>query len=239
MYAPCNGTVHEVRQEVILFEPVLRKLINESNGAFIELQRLMKERTVDTQTELLKSSRQYRSIIRACLENLQDKTTQKSLQRKDELPNYITIFYSIECLWHLCEILFVETIPGNMVLYPLLDWVRFHFPRHERAAARILSGDLQAAETHPEYWDTVIGSLMQGRIDITRALLKLHNASDSAPFKLVDAILKAMPIYDVYGGVSVKEFHVRWRHWVVDVQSKIDSKLFMSDQRLNLMMRVS
>lgn len=197
MFTPCNGSVHQVQEQVILFDPILRKLVNESNGTFLDLQKTMKDKTVDKQQELLKFSREYRSIIRACLENLQDESIKTTGQQKEELANYITIFYSIECLWHLCEIVFVENIPGNMILNHLMDWVRFHFPKYERAAAKIFTGDLQSAETHPEYWNTVIGCLLQGRIDITRALLKLHNASGSAPFKLVESTLKSMPIYDV------------------------------------------
>lgn len=197
MFAPCNSAIHLIREQVILTEPILRKLVNESNGTFLDLQRSMKDKTLDKLQELVKFSREYRSIIRACLENLQDELIKTSGMKRDELGNYITIFYSIECLWHLCEITFVENIPGNMILNNLMDWVRFHFPKYERAAARIFTGDLQSAETHPDYWNTVIGCLLQGRIDITRALLKLHNASDSAPFKLVNSTLKSMPVYDV------------------------------------------
>lgn len=197
MFAPCDSTVQQVRQEVILFEPILRKLVNEANGAFLGLQNVVKQENVDLRTELLKFSKQYRSIIRACLENLQEECIKARGERKEELSNYITIFYSVECVWHLCEILFVDVIPGNILLPQLLDWVRFHFPKHERSAALILSGELDNAETHPEYWDTVIGTLMQGRIDITRALLRLHTAADSDPFKHVDVSLKAMPMYSV------------------------------------------
>lgn len=200
LYAPCEGTVHQVRQQVILFHPILRKLVNEANGAFLNLQLILHEKNIDRQQELLKASRLYRSIIRACLENLQEEAVKASGAQRDELENYITIFYSIECLWHLCEIMFVETIPGGMVLQQLLEWVRFHFPRHERAAARLLAGELQGIETQPDYWDTVIGALMQGRVDITRALLKLHIAADSTPYRRVDALLKAMPMYDVSDG---------------------------------------
>lgn len=189
--------VHLVREEIILFEPILRKLVNESNGTFLDLQKSMKDKKNIEDQEFIKYSREYRSIIRACLENLQEESLKVDVNRKDELANFITIFYSIECLWHLCEIVFVENIPGNMILNHLMDWVRFHFPKYERNAAKIFTGDLLSAENHPEYWDTVIGCLLQGRIDITLALLKLHNASDSQPFKLVDNILKSMPVYDV------------------------------------------
>lgn len=197
MFAPCESSVQQVRQEVILFEPILRKLINEANGAFLGLQKIITKENIELRKELLKFSRQYRSIIRACLENLQEECSKANNERKEQFSNYITIFYSVECVWHLCEILFVDLIPGNVLLPQLLEWIRFHFPKHERNAAIILSGDLQDVETHPDYWDTVVGNLMQGRIDITRGLLRMHSSADSSPFKLVDMSLKAMPIYSV------------------------------------------
>lgn len=73
-FAPCDGLVHHVREEIILFEPILRKLVNESNGTFIDVQNTLKNKNVDVNQELIKFSREYRSIIRACLENLQVST---------------------------------------------------------------------------------------------------------------------------------------------------------------------
>lgn len=199
MFAPSDATVQQIRPEVILFEPVLRKLVNEANGAFLSLQKLIAQDKIELRTELVKFSRQYRSIIRACLENLQEECSQcaKSSERHDQLSSYITIFYSVECVWHLCEILYIDLIPGNVPLPQLLEWVRFHFPKHERNAAILLGGDFLGAETNPLYWDTVIGNLMQGRIDIARALLRMHSSSDVSTFKMVDACLKTMPIYSV------------------------------------------
>ncbi|CAH0563752.1 unnamed protein product [Brassicogethes aeneus] len=232
------SSVFLLRQHVLLFQPILRKLVNESNGAFLNLQGVISDKTLDHKSELLKLSRQYRSIVRACLEDLQDDITKVEGEDKETLQDYITIFYSIECIWHLCEILFVDTIPGNIVLPLLLDWVRFHFPKHERNAANMLSGDLIGLEANPEFWPTVIGSLLQGRVKVVRALLKQHSASDSHVFRLVDQILKAMPVYNVFSGTSVSEFNIQWRHWTVDVQSKIDAKMFVTSPNLNLIMRL-
>lgn len=83
------------------------------------------------------------------------------------------------------------------MLPKLLEWVRFHFPKYELKAASLLAGDLIGLETRPEYWDTIIGSLLQGRIEITRALLRLHPDIDKRPFKLADEVLKTMPVYSV------------------------------------------
>lgn len=79
----------------------------------------------------------------------------------------------------------------------LLDWVRFHFPKYERNAAIMLSGDLIGLESHPDYWETVIGSLLQGRVNVVRTLLRQHSDASTQPFKIVDQCLKAMPIYNV------------------------------------------
>lgn len=40
------------------------------------------------------------------------------------------------------------------------------------------------------------------------------------------------------GGASISEFSMQWRHWILDVQSKIDAKLFNSDKNLHLIARV-
>lgn len=191
------SAVFHLRQDVILFHPILRKLVNESNGVFIALQTLMKNKKADQKMELFKLSIQYRSIIRACLENLQEEIVKADNSDKEELQSFVTIFYSIECLWHICEILFVNSIPGNLILPELLKWIRFHFPRHERNAAMLLSGDLNEMESNPDYWKTVFGSLLQGRVKVARALLKQHSSAGSDTYKLIDQVLKSMPIYNV------------------------------------------
>lgn len=112
-YGPDDASIFHLRQEVILFEPILRKLVNEANGIFLNVQNLVSVNNLDFKSELLKLSRQYRSIIRACLENLQDDLMQAKSKEKEVLQNYITIFYSVECIWHLSEILFIENIPGK------------------------------------------------------------------------------------------------------------------------------
>lgn len=112
-FAPVNATVFNVRQQVILFEPILRKFVNEANTIFLSIQELMAGNAADARAELLNFSRQYRSIIRDCSVSLQDEVLGANAEYKEELRSYITIFYSVECVWHLCEILFVDSIPGE------------------------------------------------------------------------------------------------------------------------------
>nr|CAH7742098.1 unnamed protein product [Callosobruchus chinensis] len=233
------SSIFHLRQEVILFHPILRKLVNESCGVFLAVQNLMvNKNAAEYKVELFKMSRQYRSIIRACLENLQDDLNKAEEYEKEQLQNYITIFYSVECIWHLCEILFVDIIPGNLILSQLLEWIRFHFPKHERNAASMLSSESVGLETHEDYWNTVFGSLLQGRVKVVRALLRQHSSADDPTFKLVDQVLRAMPTCSGVNGASINEFNMQWKHWAIDVQSKIDAKLFSTQKHLDLIMRL-
>lgn len=194
-----DNKILDVRQEVLLFIPILRKLVNESNGTYLSLQKAAEAaKTSDNHVEFLKLSRQYRSIIRVCIEGLQEAASKETNGiEKNSLLSYITIFYSIECIWHLCEILYIDNIPGDIVLPYLLEWVRFHFPCHEQTAAQLLEACERGSEDHPEYWDTVVGMVVQGRVDVARALLKLHSLTDSNEFKLLDNSLRSMPVYSV------------------------------------------
>lgn len=92
----------------------MRKLVNESNGVFLSVQKL-KSASGDIRSELLKHSKQYRSILRACVENLQDIIPNEPLlEEKEMLKNFLTIFYHVECVWHLTEILYVDVVPGKL-----------------------------------------------------------------------------------------------------------------------------
>lgn len=223
-----DPTVHVLRPEVILFSPQLRKLVNESNGVFLSIQKI-KQCSGDVKPELLKHSKQYRSILRACIESLQD-ICGKSADKKESLENFLTIFYQIECVWHLTEILYIDVVPGDVVLPQLLEWIKFHFPAKELIALKILAEKTISADLkHPNYWEAVIGCALHGRIDLVRALLNLHSKADHPAFIMAENILQTMPVYNVYGGYSIKEFNVRWKNWQLDLSSNINNKAFLSD----------
>lgn len=241
-FAPCKAMVHNVRPDVLLFNPVTRKLINESNGTFLATQKLASNAAgQDIRAELLKFSRQYRSIVRAALENLQAEASKGDSSSKNPCLDLVAIFYNVEFLWHLCEILFVDYIPGDVVLPQLMEWIRFHFFHSERQAQTLLSAEYDyghGAENEPEYWDTIIGLVLQGRLDAARRLLKLHSASGSEQIKLADQMMRTMPLYNVYGGLSMAEFNSRWRNWQNEIKSKINTCTFSSRKELELVVKL-
>ncbi|XP_067005139.2 nuclear pore complex protein Nup85 [Anabrus simplex] len=240
-----NVKVHQVRLSNLLFNPITRKLINDSNGTFLAAQKLAeKGASIDIRSELLKLSRQYRSFIRACLENLQDEATKLENYEKDSYLQLISIFYNVEFVWHLCEILYVDAIPGDVVLPQFLEWIRFHFFKCERQAAAFMNAGYgtstleERAEAQSDYWDTVIGLILQGRTDPARSLLRLHSSAHTEPFSLVDMLLQTMPVYTVYGGFSVTEFNIRWKCWQNQCITKIEAGAFASDKNLELIVKI-
>ncbi|XP_034942679.1 nuclear pore complex protein Nup85 [Chelonus insularis] len=211
-FFPCDTRVHFLGPEIILFSPILRKLVNESNGVFLSIRKIQKSNSDEVRPELIKHSKQYRSILRACVE---------------------------KCIWHLTEILYVDTLPGDVVLPQLLEWVRFHFPSRELMAMKILAKKSIGAELeNMNYWEAVIGCALHGKLEIVRSLLSYHTKADHPAFVTADNILKTMPVYNVYGGYSVNEFTMRWKHWQMDLASNLEYKTFMIDHNLEELMRL-
>lgn len=200
-----NGTndiqVHHLQTEFIFEHPILRSLVAEASSIFTAVQEVGKQ-PKSREAEYLKLSRTYRSTVRACLEKLQDSLINASEEDTTTLENYITIFYSVECVWHLCEILLIDQAPSNVVVPQLLDWIRFHFPAHERRAAELLFMDRDDIEedeneNNKDVLTCVKGLISQGQVEVARTLLRMHSAADSGCFQIVDEILKTMPVYSV------------------------------------------
>ncbi|KAJ1526851.1 hypothetical protein ONE63_008410 [Megalurothrips usitatus] len=237
-------------KDSILFDPCMRKLVNESCGTFLSGQKLSQnlDSGGDHGPELLKLSRRYRSIIRVCLNDLYeliDKTGQNGVNQN--CCYYVNVLDKIELIWHLCEILYVDVVPGDIVLPQLLEWIRFHFPQAERKAANLLETGAErveagfetaGSEKDPEYWKTVVGVLIQGRIDATRALLFLHSDARATAFQQADICLRTMPLYHIYGGTSPTVFNAQWIRWQADVRSKVEDGVFASNADLELVMKI-
>ncbi|XP_066583629.1 nuclear pore complex protein Nup85-like isoform X2 [Prorops nasuta] len=226
-----------LRPEIILFSQPLRKLVNESNGVFLSIQKI--KTSGDVRLEILKQSKRYRSILRACIENLEEILTKSLPEETNELENYITIFYSVEFIWHLTEILYLDVIPGDVILPKFLKWIRFHFPRNEKAAEFILAQQIIGADLENiNYWKTVLGCALHGDLEIVCALLEQHHRSDHPGFNNAISILRRMPVYDVYGGYSMNEFTAHFKQWQMDLKSNLDTKAYAIDRNLEVLMKL-
>lgn len=177
-------------------------------------------------------SRSYRSTVRACLEKLTDLVmNEENDDDKTKYENYITIFYNIECVWHICEILLIDPAPSNIIVQQLLEWIRFHFPAPQRIAAALFQYGREANK-NPDYWSAVKQLILQGQISIVRPLLHLHSSSDSITFQTADQILKEMPIFTPYSGLSLQTFKSKFQNWVTETDYKINAGVLDSQPDL-------
>lgn len=104
------------------------------------------------------------------------------------------IFYKVELIWNLCEIVYLEK-PTTTSLPHLVEWIRIHFPQPVEMAGSVLSSPNPSG--HEDYWKAVYGLVFQLRIDSAVRLLKIHNEFESDTFQSALELLQKIPIYGV------------------------------------------
>ncbi|XP_063697809.1 nuclear pore complex protein Nup75, partial [Culicoides brevitarsis] len=239
-YADSNKqtSIHQLEPELVFDLPVLRSLLSETCNTFVELQHAIKN--TDMVVNYKKISIIYRSSIRACLENLQHLVLQQGISKSEDNEKYqnlMTVLYSVECIWHLCEKVFLLNTNDSCIVHQLLEWVRFHFPMSEQNAIEMI----QAAEevhTDENYWYVVKDLIMKGQIDVARALLRMHLAADTPCFHETDRILSSIPVLNAYNGLSIQKFRTTWNHWVITIENKLQSGLFSAEPDLEGVVRL-
>lgn len=113
--------VFHVSQAFALDDSIVRSLVSESSNIFHNIQ-IAKDKSSDI---FLRTSRAYRSAIRTTLNKLQEAIEEVGVDSPEDVrkyENFVTIFYSIECLWHLCEFLLIDHSTLSVVPN-LLEWV--------------------------------------------------------------------------------------------------------------------
>lgn len=228
--------ITHLKPKFIFESPVLRSLLAEANNIFHDLQDRAKAGL--SQSEYLKISQSYRCIIRECLQKLQREAELDNETKTDsetQYEDYITVFYSIECIWHLCEIFLINTTSSNLVIPQLMEWVRFHFPGAEQRATELLMAtNIDCSESdNDEYLRVVKALVVQGHLDVARTILQLYGRNNyNATFQMVDETLKSVPIYNISGGLSLQNWRSQWDYWVTETQSKIQMGCFSAHPEL-------
>lgn len=231
--------IREVRWDIDLYHPVMRKLVNESHNIFVMLQKHAAEKAVGGSIHplILKSSRQYIAVLIAYsdeLKKLADATIDED--KKENYLDLLRLLKMSELIWSLCEILFLDSPAGGLVITQLLDWIRIHFT-DEETILQILQEE--RPDCHQFYWDTVYRLVLQGQIDHARRLLSKHTAAYSDNFQSIDDLLKRMPIFSQMSrGHSVAEFDMKWRHWQDDAQRRLEEREFAGNKQLRTICRI-
>uniref|UniRef100_A0A8C1LFV7 Nuclear pore complex protein Nup85 n=1 Tax=Cyprinus carpio TaxID=7962 RepID=A0A8C1LFV7_CYPCA len=173
---------------------------------------------------LLVPDSNYRSVIRACMEELQQN---------------VSILLAIELIWNLCEVLFIDAAPAGSLLLHLLDWVRLHKSDVDARAREVLQSESPAQ--HQSYWDVVISLVLQGRMDEARQVLSKQaslRAESSSVFKRMDVLLQTMPIFNPTGTQTLTEFDVKWRHWHEECDRCLQDNTFASNRHLETIVKI-
>ncbi|XP_050540883.1 nuclear pore complex protein Nup85 isoform X2 [Daktulosphaira vitifoliae] len=235
----CNWNIIHLKHKTMLFDPKMRQLVNESSGVFQELQTNVDD--PNKSTDALYYSRKYRAIISTCIMNIEKSNIEKT---NDMYNQYKLLLHNLELIWHLCEVLYLVVVPGDTILNNLLDWIKIHYEKSENQALTIIEDktayftDERVEDKFPYYWETVIGLILQGNIDLVRMLLCNHSQSNTEPFIHAMKILKSMPTYSVYGGLPIAEYTSRFKGWQFSAKNKLDSGMFLIDSNLNNIMKI-
>ncbi|XP_073721294.1 nuclear pore complex protein Nup85 [Misgurnus anguillicaudatus] len=233
--------VHVVRKDEDNCSPILRKLFNESHHIFVGLQKIEEDApSKNKKSQFVSISKNYRSVIRACMEELQQGavlTQDKSLA--SQYGDQVSILLAIELIWNLCEVLFIDAAPAGTLLLHLLDWVRLHKSDVDTRAREVLQSD--SPTQHHSYWDVVISLVLQGRMDEARQVLSKQASmrpESNSVFKRMDTLFQSMPIFNPTGTQTLAEFDVKWRHWHEECDRCLQDNTFASNPHLEAICKI-
>uniref|UniRef100_A0A3B5APM8 Nuclear pore complex protein Nup85 n=1 Tax=Stegastes partitus TaxID=144197 RepID=A0A3B5APM8_9TELE len=152
--------IHEVRKDEDIYSPILRKLFNESHHIFVGLQTIREDLpSKSRKPQFVSISKNYRSVIRACMEELQQVAVPVCF-----VSSQVSILLAIELIWNLCEVLFIDAAPAGSLLLHLLDWVRLHKADVDEKAREVLQSDSPAE--HRDFWDVPGGTQTLTEFDV-------------------------------------------------------------------------
>lgn len=239
---PATGKTEQIREvqwDIDLHHPVLRKMVNDSHNIFVNLQRQATQLSgAAFHTQILNSSRHYRATQKAYLKDLDDMIgSTRDEEQRQQYMEHLKLLDISELIWSLCEILFIESPVGGLVVPKLLDWLRIHFTTAGRMFDDLMREE--QPENKSTYWDTIFRLVLQGQIEKACRLLSLHSARQTDDFQTLINLLKRMPqLSNVYRGSSVAEFDMKWRHWRDECQRNYEEQKFSINANLETVVRI-
>uniref|UniRef100_A0A8D0L709 Nuclear pore complex protein Nup85 n=1 Tax=Sphenodon punctatus TaxID=8508 RepID=A0A8D0L709_SPHPU len=233
--------IYIVRKDQDVYSQILRKLFNESHGIFVGLQRSEEELAGKSRkAQLVRVSKNYRSVIRACMEDMH----QAAISTRDpELHNQhstqVSILSAMELIWNLCEILFIEVAPAGPLLLHLLDWVRLHVCDVDNLVREVLNSENPSK--HKQFWNVVTTFVLQGRMDEARHLLakEAHaNPASAGMCKILDDLMKKMPILSLSSTQTLTEMELKWQHWHEECERFLQDGTFASNKHMESICKI-
>lgn len=230
------------KKNLTLLHPITRTLVSESTNIFLSVQEINQLNSFELRQEVLNSSKKYRCIIRECIQRLES----TSNRNDDYVSSLCDVFYTTELCWHLCEILYLEPVPGDVILPLLKRWIQFHFVNYESIAVKIMKyqdseeavSNVDTESLVPDYWSTIFGLLCQGNSQLACKLVELHSKANTSAFIKAIKFLKYIPEFDNLDAQSVIEFEHSWQTWRSKVKSDVEAGTFSPDKNLETAMKI-
>ncbi|XP_048466830.1 nuclear pore complex protein Nup85 isoform X1 [Rhincodon typus] len=239
--SPRMPSIQVVYSDKDVYSPILCKLFNESHGIFMTLQKSKHDCTTQ-RAELVSISRNYRSVIRAYLEELHraarsafSQDPSLSMQYEDQ----VSILSAMELIWNLCEILFIEAAQGGSLILHLLDWIRLHICQVDAMSDQIMTSENPVE--HLYYWNVVTGYVLQGRLEEARQLLSkkaVTEPANSSMYRCMDELMRKMPFYTHSSNQTITEFELKWRYWQEECERCLKEGIFASNDNLLLICKI-
>ncbi|MGH0153651.1 UNVERIFIED_CONTAM: hypothetical protein FKN15_025440 [Acipenser sinensis] len=205
--------IHVVRKDEDIYSPILRKLFNESHHIFVGLQQSKEETSSKTKRpQFVSVSKNYRSVIRACMEELQQvAVSTRDTALSTQYCSQVSILLAVELIWNLCEVLFIEAAPAGSLLLHLLDWVRLHKADVDEKAQEVLHSDSPTRCCRD-------GWMRPGKCWPSR------QASSQQP--------------EPVGSQTLTEFDLKWRHWHEECELHLQDGSFSSNSNLETICKI-
>ncbi|XP_053309489.1 nuclear pore complex protein Nup85 [Spea bombifrons] len=235
-----RNLMYIVRNDEDIYSPVLRKLFNESHSIFVGLQKIEEESSKSRKAQLVRVSKNYRSVLQACMQEMHAlAVSTRDPAQKAKYSNQLSILSAMELSWNLCEILFIEAAPAGQLLMLLLDWVRLHVCEVNTIAQEVLQSD--SPTQHERFWDAIIGFILQGRMDEARQILSKESSASvnsRSMCRVLDELLKKMPILGSSVSQTLTEFELKWQHWREECSHHLQNGTFSSNQHMETVCKV-
>ncbi|XP_075033956.1 nuclear pore complex protein Nup85 [Mixophyes fleayi] len=233
--------MYVVRNDEDIYSPILRKLLNESHSIFVGLQKSEEETSSKTRkAQLVRVSKNYRSVLQACMEEMHTLAVSiRDPAQSAKCSAQLSFLSAMELCWNLCEILFIEAATAGSLLILLLDWVRLHVFEVDTVAQDVLQSD--NPPQHDRFWDAITGFVLQGRMDEARQLLAKEAAasvSTRSMCRVLDELLKNMPILSSAGSQTLTEFELKWQNWQEKCARHLQGGTFSSSPQMEAICKV-
>ncbi|XP_058904064.1 nuclear pore complex protein Nup85 [Kogia breviceps] len=238
---PSCPFIHIIRKNEDVYSQILRKLFNESHGIFVGLQRIEEELTGKSRkTQLVRVSKNYRSVIRACLEEMHHLAIAGKDPASDrQFSIQVSSLSAMELIWNLCEILFIEVAPAGPLLLHLLDWVQLHVCEVDSLSADVLG--CENPSKHERFWNLVTILVLQGRLDEARQMLSKE--ADTSPTsagmcRILGDLMRTMPVLSPGNTQTLTELELKWQHWHEECERPLQDGTFASSPHLESLCKI-